>query len=41
MTGALQEKRDREAAAIAEQAERQVLNDMWGADIDEVGGCTS
>ena len=31
----LQEKRDREAAAAAEQAERQVLKDLIGADIDE------
>ena len=31
----LQEKRDREAKALAEQAERQVLKDLIGADIDE------
>lgn len=35
IAGKLQEKRDREAAAIAEQAERQVLQDLIGADIDE------
>jgi len=33
--GKLQEKRDREAAAVAEQAERQVLQDLIGADIDD------
>ena len=32
---AAKEKRDREAAAAAEQAERQVLKDLIGADIDE------
>ena len=31
----LQEKRYREAKALAEQAERQVLKDLIGADIDE------
>jgi hypothetical protein len=31
----LQEKRDREARALADQAERQMLKDMIGADIDE------
>jgi len=31
----LQEKRDREAKALAEQAERQVMKDLIGADIDE------
>lgn len=35
IAGKLQEKRDREAAAAAEQAERQVLKDLIGADIDE------
>ena len=35
ITQKLQEKRDREANALAEQAERQVLNDLIGADIDE------
>jgi len=31
----LQEKRDRESRALADQAERQMLKDMIGADIDE------
>ena len=35
MRAKLQEKRDREIAAVAEQAERQVLKDLIGADIDE------
>lgn len=35
MQAKLQEKRDREIAAVAEQAERQVLKDLIGAEIDE------
>lgn len=35
IVGKLQEKRDRETAAIAEQAERQVMQDLIGADIDD------
>ena len=37
IAGKLQEKRDREAEAVAEQMERQMFKDLVGAEIDEWG----